>query len=130
MTELDLICLSPAKIGIMSTITFVCVGLGSIFLGGLIDQIGRKKVLLGTLMVTPCVQIMWLNFLSLPTIYLGLILIGFCYSVRASAAYVYTSEGLLEYQKLQFCVYQFVTDGVMIFFMSFLYWAGYMTWRR
>lgn len=95
MTELDFICLSPAKIGLMSTITFVSIGLGSVLLGGLMDQFGRKKVILGTLSVMPCVQIMWLLYPGLITFYIGLIFIGLCYSVRASAAYVYTSEGLL-----------------------------------
>ena len=113
MTELNLICTDPAKIGIMGTIAFVSIGLGSIILGGFIDSHGRRKVLLGTLLVTPCVQMMWLIAPSLLTIYIGLSLIGFCYSVRASAAYVFTSEYLLSAGKLQFCVYQFMTDGFM-----------------
>ena len=81
-------------------------------------------------MVTPCVQLMWLLYPSLTTIYIGLCFIGLCYSVRASAAYVFISEGLLSSQMLRYCVYQFVTDGVMVCSISILYWAGFMTWRR
>lgn len=105
MTELDLICIEPAKIGMMGIITFVSVGVGAIMFGGLIDSIGRRNVLLATLAVMPAVQIFWLLFLSLPTIYIGLFMIGICYSVRSSVAYVYTTECLLSAQKLPFCVY-------------------------
>ena len=112
-TELDLICTDQAKIAIMGTIAFISIGFGSIILGGFIDSLGRKKVLLGTLVVTPIVQMMWLVSPSLLTIYIGLFWIGFCYSVRASAAYVFTSEYLLSAEKLQFCVYQFMTDGII-----------------
>ena len=37
MTELDLICADPSKIGIMGTITFLSIGLGSILFGGMMD---------------------------------------------------------------------------------------------
>ena len=60
---------------------------------------------------------------------MGLFLIGLCYSVRSSAAYVFTSEGLLTSQKLKFCVYQFACDGMMVCCMSILYFVGFMTWR-
>ena len=100
MTELDLICTDPAKIGIMGTIAFISIGFGSIVLGGFIDSLGRKKVLVGTLLVTPIVQIMWLVAPSLLTIYFGLFWIGFCYAVRSSSAYVFTSEFLLQSEKL------------------------------
>ena len=105
MTELDLICIEPAKIGMMGVITFASVGVGAIMMGGLIDSIGRRKVLLATLAVMPVIQLLWLLFPSLPTIYIGLLLIGLCYSVRSSAAYVYTTECLLRAQTLPFCVY-------------------------
>ena len=36
-TELDLICMDPAKMGMMGIITFISIGIGSIILGGLID---------------------------------------------------------------------------------------------
>ena len=96
MTELNLICVNPATIGIMGTITFVSIGLGSILLGGLIDRVGRRKVLLGTLIVSPVVHSMWLIYPSLTTIYIGLFLMGLVYAVRGSCAYVYTTEGLLS----------------------------------
>ena len=129
MTELDLICTDPAQIGIMGTITFMSIGFGSILLGGFIDSIGRKKTLLGSLIVTPIVQIVWLIAPSLTTIYIGLFFIGLCYAVRSSAAYVYTTENLLSESKLQFCVYQFMTDGFTTTLMAFLFWSGIMTWR-
>ena len=129
-TELDLICADPATIGVMGTITFVSIGLGSILMGGLMDQYGRKTVLLGTMMVSPLVQILWLVHPSLLTIYFGLFWIGLVYSVRASAAYVYTTESLLSAAKLQFCVYQFMTDGMIVACFAFLYWSGMMTWRK
>lgn len=105
MTSLDLICMDPASIGIMGTITFLSIGIGSIALGGLMDQYGRKVVLLATCAVTPVIQGFWLAYPSLLSIYFGLFCIGLCYSVRASAAYVYTTESLLSAEKLQFCVY-------------------------
>ena len=100
MTELNLICTDPAKIGIMGTIAFISIGFGSIILGGFIDSLGRKKVLIGTLIVTPIVQMMWLFAPSLLTIYIGLFFIGFCYAVRSSAAYVFATENLLSAAKL------------------------------
>ena len=130
MTELDLICTDPAKIGIMGTIAFVSIGFGSIILGGFIDSIGRKKVLLATLMVTPVVQLMWLISPSLLTIYLGLFACGFCYAVRASAAYIFATENLLSAGKLQFCVYQFMVDGCLQSTTAFLFWSGLLTWRK
>lgn len=73
---------------------------------------------------------MWLSVPALSTIYFGLFCIGFCYAVRASVAYVFTTESLLSAEKLQFCVYQFSTDGLMQVLMAFLYWSGIMTWRK
>ena len=84
----------------MGTILFISSGLGSILLGGLMDQYGRKFVLLRTLLVTPLVHLMWLVYPSLLTIYLGLILLGFQNSIRSSSAYVYTTESLLSAGKL------------------------------
>jgi MFS family permease len=95
MTDMDLICADPAKIGLMGSVAFISVGFGSILLGGLMDQYGRKIVLMGTLAVNPLVITMWLVYPSLLTIYFGLFWIGLCYSVRASCAYVYTTENLL-----------------------------------
>ena len=37
ITELDLVCLSSAKIGIMGIIAFISIGMGSLLLGGLTD---------------------------------------------------------------------------------------------
>ena len=105
MTELDLVCADPASIGMMGTLAFVSIGIGSILFGGLMDQIGRRKVLLGTLIVTPLVQVMWLVYPSLLTIYFGLFWIGLCYAVRSSVAYVYTTEQLLPEARFKFCVY-------------------------
>ena len=129
-TELDFVCMSSAKIGIMGTIVFCSIAVGSLLLGGLIDQIGRKKVVFGTVAVMPIVQVVWLIYPSLITIYIGLFFIGFCYSVRASAGYVFTSESLLTSQKLPYCVRQFSTDGMLACTMSILFWVGVMTWRR
>ena len=84
----------------MGTIVFISSGLGSILLGGLMDQHGRKFVLFRTLLVAPIVHLMWLVYPSLLTIYFGLFLLGFQYSIRSSCTYVYTTESLLSKGKL------------------------------
>ena len=37
MTDLNLICSDPAKVGLMGSVAFISVGFGSILLGGLMD---------------------------------------------------------------------------------------------
>ena len=116
MTDLNLICAEPYKIGAIGTIGFIGLTAGSALFMNVSDKYGRRKTILLAGIAPPlCIILLIvakkLNFLTLTLIY-GLILImGLCYTTRSSTAYLYASEILPEKYRLHFGSTIFMIDG-------------------
>lgn len=97
MTQLDLICEEPFKIGLIGAIYFVSFSLGSLMFTGIIDYKGRKNVVLvANLIHILCLVALVLFADSLYKIYAIIFITGLAYSSRASVSYLYGSEFLVK----------------------------------
>jgi MFS family permease len=95
MTELDLVCEEPYKIGFIGAVSFISFSLGSVLFTRIADKLGRKSVLVISSMVSPIgIIILTIFGKSLNFIYTTIFLIGFKYNSRGSTAYVFGTEFL------------------------------------
>lgn len=113
MTELNLICEEPIKIGLMGAISFASFSIGSLTFTDMIDSKGRKIVVLGSSIVTPLGIIALLLFAeNLTHIYVIMFIIGLAYNPRSSVAYLYGSEFLQKKEQLKFGALNFTYCGL------------------
>ena len=95
MTQLDLICEQPYKIGLMGVISFISFSFGSILFTNMIDWAGRKYVILISSFITPLgIFIFLVVKMNLISVYVFIFLIGLTYNTRSSTAYMYAIEFL------------------------------------
>lgn len=95
ITELDLICEEPYKIGLIGAIYFVSFPLGGLLFTGLIDSKGRKNVVTtATITHILCLIALVLFGDSLNKIYTIIFIMGLSYSSRVNVSYLYGSEFL------------------------------------
>lgn len=90
MTDLNLICEEPYKIGLLGTISFLSFSLGSVLLTNQADKIGRKATVLYTGIFTPiCIMLLLILPIDLNTVYLLILPMGVTYNARSAGAYLY-----------------------------------------
>ena len=113
MTELDLICADPLSIGMMGTIGFFGLALGSLLFNNTIDTYGRKKVIVIHALVTPVGLLCILFFVrTLETIYAAIFIMGMTYTTRNSTAYSYCTEFLEHAHRIKVGQYNFMFLGI------------------
>ena len=113
MTNLDLICEEPYKIGMIGVLSFIGFSVGSILITPLSDKFGRRKTLLCVSMVTPIgIVICILVEDNLYAIYSVIFLMGLTYNCRASTAYVFATEFLTTSYHLVFAQMLFLLGGL------------------
>lgn len=113
MTDLDLICAEPYSIGLIGAVSFISFSIGSILMSNLIDTYGRKKVIIGSSLVTPIAMVGMLLFArSLGVIYVFIFVMGLTYNTRSSTAYLYGTEFLEQNERLRFGAYNFMFSGI------------------
>ena len=110
MTNLDLICEEPYKIGLIGSISFISFSIGSLFISRMSDKVGRKKTLIGTGIVTPICLVLCIIAKHLYVVYVVIFVLGVTYNCRAATAYIYGTELM---QKKHHMKYGY---GLFIFF--------------
>jgi MFS family permease len=97
MTQLDLICEEPYKIGLIGAVYFISFSLGSLMFTGIIDYKGRKNMILAANLTHIICLVALVCFAdSLNKIYGIIFTTGLAYSTRASGSYLYGSEFLVK----------------------------------
>lgn len=113
MTQLDLICEQPYKIGLMGVISFISFSVGSILFTNIIDWAGRKYVVLISSLITPLGIFIFLVFkMNLISVYIFIFLIGLTYNTRSSTAYLYAIEFMESQHKIHFGKLVFGFSGI------------------
>lgn len=115
MTNLDLICVEPYKIGLMGTLSFMAIAIGSFFFTRQADTFGRKPVILLATLVTPigvALIILLGTHLNLYYIYSILFVIALAYNPRASTSYLYATEVLPKRGRMFYGGMVFTIDGL------------------
>lgn len=129
MTELDLICEEPIKIGLIGSMSFLSFSLGSVLLTKEADKHGRKKTVLYTGIVTPiCIFLLIYIKLNLNLVYLLIFPMAITYNARSAVAYLYNSE-LMETNKRIYigtCVFGF--SGFYQAFTAWWFWYTKDQW--
>lgn len=126
MTQLDLICVEPYKIGLMGTLSFFSIAIGSFFFTRQADTYGRKPVILAATMVTPIgVALILLlgTHLTLYWIYGILIMIALAYNPRASTAYLYATEVLPKRRRMLFGGTLFTFEGLFTVSVAYYFYV-------
>lgn len=97
MTELDLICEEPYKIGLIGAIYFVSYSFGSLMFTGMIDNKGRKSIVLVANLIHILCLIALVAFVdTLYKIYPIIFIAGLAYSSRSNVSYMYGSEFVVK----------------------------------
>lgn len=95
ITDLDLVCEDPFKIGLLGALSFISFAIGSAFITKQADMSGRRPVIIMSSIVTPvCLLIMMTLTSSLNEIYVLVFLMGLTYNSRGSTAYIFGCEFL------------------------------------
>jgi MFS family permease len=93
MTDLDLICAKPYKIGLIGFITFLSFSIGSIIITKITDKKGRKSVVLITGIASPiCFLLLLIACKSIYMIYFIVFWYGFTYQTRNSVTFLLATE--------------------------------------
>lgn len=113
ITDLNLVCEEPYKIGLIGALSFISFAIGSAFITKLADVSGRRPVIIVSSIVTPlCLLIMLTVTTSLNAIYILIFLMGLTYNSRGSTSYLFGCEFLQKKQQLFFCQVNFCLIGV------------------
>lgn len=123
MTDLDLICEEPIKIGLLGTICFISFSIGSILLTNQADIRGRKTTTLTTGYITAiCIMLFIYLELNLQIIYILIFIYGCVYNVRSSVAYLHNSELLESHARMNMgtCIFSF--SGLLQAFSAYWFW--------
>lgn len=99
ITDLNLLCEDPYKIGLIGALSFVSFAIGSAFITKKADVLGRRPVVILSSIVTPlCLIILMTLAKSLTAIYVLIVLMGLTYNSRSSTAYIFGCEFLQRKQ--------------------------------
>ena len=113
MTDLDLICEEPYKIGLLGTISFLSFSIGSVLILSYADFLGRKAVVFYSGLVTPiCMVLLLILANDLTVIYSLIFLMGLTYNPRSSTAYLYATEFIQTRNRLKVGTYTFGFSGI------------------
>lgn len=114
MTKLDLICEEPYLIGLIGSISFISLSLGSIALSKAIDKYGRKSTVLSTGLIA-LVGLLILQFSgknnNLTLIYAITFALGFVYITRQSVCYLHAVELMEQQHKMHVSTFSFMFSG-------------------
>lgn len=123
MTDLDLICKEPYKIGLIGSFSFLSFSLGSVLITKKVDDLGRKAVVLYSGLFTPIgVSILMCMPINLTIIYVVIFMIGLTYNSRSSGAYLFSSEFFETSKRINIGMYIFTFCGFAQAFSAFWFW--------
>lgn len=92
ITEYDLVCASPSQIGLFGTVMLTGLFLGSVFVSRLGDIIGRKPVLVASVLIGSLCLICMIVTTNLIVLHTSIFVFGVAASPRYSISYIYFSE--------------------------------------
>ena len=124
MTDLDLVCADPFKIGLLGAMSFISFAIGSALITRFADVYGRRKVVIYSSLVTP-IGLMCLIYFAknLIVIYIFIFLIGLSYNARGSTAYIYGSEFLQTKWQTLFSIGTFTMIGITQLMSVLVFWT-------
>lgn len=114
MTDLNMICEEPYKIGFLGSFSFISFSVGGLLISKQADVLGRKNMVLVASLVTP-IGILFLQFFAfnIMIIYLIIFVMGLTYNGRSSGAYIYASEFLEKSKRINIGTSIFTFSGVI-----------------
>jgi len=123
MTDLNLICEEPYKIGLIGSISFISFSLGSLFTSKLADTYGRRRVVIGATLVTPLgLLILLLAPMNLMVINVLMFVIGFTYNARSTGAYLFNTEFIESEKRINIGICLWTFSGAMQGLSAFWFW--------
>ena len=123
MTDLNLICEEPYKIGLIGSISFISFSLGSLFTSKLADTYGRRRVVIGATLVTPLgLLILLLAPVNLMVINVLMFVIGFTYNARSTGAYLFNTEFIESEKRINIGICLWTFSGAMQGLSAFWFW--------
>ena len=125
MTQLDLICEDPYKVGLLGAISFISFSIGSLLITRVVDIYGRKKSIIISSLVTPAALLILIieQGKNLYFIYTLMFIIGLTYNVRGSTAYLYGCEFLITSKHLLFGQILFLIAGILMALTAFCFYV-------
>jgi len=123
MTNLDLICEEPYQIGLMGSVCFISFSIGSLLTSQLPDTYGRRRVVLGSALVSP-LGILILLFAPVNLLFINVIMfmIGFAYNARSTGAYLYNTEFIESEKRINIVTGLWTISGSFQVLSSFWFW--------
>jgi MFS family permease len=123
MTELDMICEEPFKIGLLGALGFISFALGSAFITRIADLKGRKFVIIWSSLVTPIGIVLLILFahFSLYIVYSIVFIMGLTYNSRGSTAYIFGCEFLHSSKHMLFGQSMFFLVGILMIASSLIF---------
>lgn len=123
MTDLDLTCEEPIKIGLLGAIGFISFSIGSALITRVADVYGRRSVIIWASLVTPAGMVLLIFFAkySLYIIYAIVFSMGLTYNSRGSTAYLFGCEFLPSRLHMVFGQLMFLIVGILMISSSLLF---------
>jgi len=123
MTELDLVCEEPYKIGLLGSVSFMAYSLGSLFMSSLGDKLGRWAVVMITGMMTPVGLLFLINCeLGLQGVTAVCFVVALSYPGRSSGAYLFNTEFIETQDRITMMTILWTTFGTIEALSALWFW--------
>lgn len=122
VTDLDLVCEEPYKIGLIGALSFISFSIGSALITKQADVSGRREVIIGSSMVTPiCIALLLTIATNIYVVYVLVFIMGLTYNSRGSTAYLFGCEFLPTKKHLIYGQINFLHIGFIMVMAAIIF---------